>query len=173
MAAEVLFVAAKDEDMPRFLGRVNAAEAPGSALLITTVLIQVMLFVTMASENAFDFALNMTSALSLIPFVLSAGYALKLVLTRDTYEEQPAGRTRDFVVAGVATIYTLFLLFAAGPKYMLFSFIIYAPGSVLFVMARREQGRTLFSPGEVVILVVSVVGAVIGVVALAAGWLDI
>ena len=28
-----------------------------------------------------------------------------------------------------------------GPKYMLVSFIIYAPGSILFVMARREQGR--------------------------------
>ena len=36
-------------------------------------------------------------------------------------------------------------------------------------MARREQGRRLFSPGELVILVVSVAGAVAGVVALAAG----
>ena len=33
MAAEVLFVAAKDDDMPRFLRRQNAAEAPVTALL--------------------------------------------------------------------------------------------------------------------------------------------
>ena len=33
-------------------------------------------------------------------------------------------------------------------------------------MARREQGRRLFSPPELVILAVSVVGAVAGVVAL-------
>jgi arginine:ornithine antiporter/lysine permease len=173
MAAEVLFVAAKDDDMPRFLGRLNAAEAPAASLVITTVLIQIMLFVTLASENAFDFALNMTSALSLIPFVFSAAYALKLGVTKETYDDPAAGRTRDLVVAGLATAYTVFLLFAAGPKYLLLSFIIYAPGTILFVMARREQQRTLFSSGELAILAVSVIGAVVGVVALVAGWITV
>jgi arginine:ornithine antiporter/lysine permease len=53
------------------------------------------------------------------------------------------------------------------------SFIIYAPATVLFVMARREKGQTLFSPRELLILAVSVAGAVLGVVALAAGWISI
>lgn len=172
MAAEVLFVAAKDDDMPRFLRRENAAEAPVTALVMSTILIQVMLFVTLASEDAFNFSLNMTSALTLVPFLLAAGYALKLVLTREGYGEQEA-RGRDLVVAVLATVYTAFLLFAAGPKYMLLSFVIYAPGSVLFVMARREQGRRVFSPRELVILAVSVVGAVVGVVALVAGWIEV
>jgi arginine:ornithine antiporter / lysine permease len=166
MAAEVLFVAAKDDDMPRFLARENTAEAPVASLLITTVLIQVMLFVTLASEDAFNFMLNMTSALTLIPFLLAAGYALRLAF-------QPGGGAREVVIAGLATLYTAFLLFAAGPKYMLVSFIIYAPGSVLFVMARREQGRRVFSPSELVILAVSVIGAVIGVIALVAGWIEV
>ena len=174
MAAEVLFVAAKDDDMPRFLRRTNRSEAPVAALLLSTLLIQVMLFVALASENAFDFMLNMTSALSLIPFLLAAGYALRLVLTRETYGGSPTpGRGRELVVAALATLYTAFLLFAAGPKYMLVSFIIYAPGSILFVMARREQGRRVFSPGELVILAVSVIGAVIGVIALIAGWITV
>ena len=176
MAAEVLFVAAKDDDMPRFLRRENGAGAPAAALLMTTVLIQVMLLVTLASDDAFNFMLNMTSALSLIPFLLAAGYALRLASGRD-----PAGAAgstvsrhgRELVVAALATLYTAFLLFAAGPKYLLVSFIIYAPGSVLFAMARREQGRRVFSPTELVILAVSVIGAVIGVVALVAGWITI
>ena len=37
----------------------------------------------------------------------------------------------------------------------------------------REQGRTLFSPRELAILAVSVVGGVLGVVAIAAGWISI
>ena len=172
MAAEVLFVAAKDDDMPRFLRRENRAAAPVTALVMSTILIQVMLFVTLASEDAFNFSLNMTSALTLFPFLLAAGYALKLVLTREGYGADEA-RGRDIVVAGLATIYTAFLLFAAGPRYMLLSFVIYAPGSVLFVMARREQGRRVFSPPELVILAVSVVGAVVGVVALVAGWITV
>jgi arginine:ornithine antiporter / lysine permease len=173
MSAEVLFVAARDDDMPRFLGRVNQAEAPAAALLLTTVLIQAMLLVTLVSDDAFNFMLDLTSALSLIPFILAAGYALKLAVSGDGYAERPEGRTRELRVAAIATLYTLFLLFAAGPKFLLLSFVIYAPGSVLFAMARREQGRRMFSPAELVILVVSIVGAVGGVVALATGWITV
>ena len=140
---------------------------------MSTILVQVMLFVTMASENAFDFALNMTSALSLFPFVLAAGYALRLAATNETYDDHPKGRTKEMAVAAIATAYTVLLLFAAGPKYMLLSLVVYGPGTVLFVMARREQERKLFSPPETIILAVSVIGAIIGVIALAAGWITV
>jgi arginine:ornithine antiporter / lysine permease len=173
MAAEVLYVAAQDDDMPRFLRRKNAAQAPVAALLLSTALIQVMLLVVLVSDDAFNFMLNMTSALTLIPFLLAAGYAVKLALGLGEAGAAPTASRTSLVVAGIATLYTAFLLFAAGPKYMLVSFIVYAPGSVLFVMARREQGRRPFSPGELVILAVSVIGAVIGVIALVAGWITV
>ena len=173
MAAEVLFVAAKDEDMPRFLARSNEDDVPGPALLMTTVLVQIMLVVTLFSADAFNFALDLTSALTLIPFLLAAGYALKLVKTRETYDVEPRGYGRELVVSVVATLYIAFLLYAAGPKFILVSFIIYAPATILFVMARREQNRQLFSPKELVILVVSIAGAIAGVVALAAGWITV
>ncbi|WP_217566892.1 basic amino acid/polyamine antiporter [Streptomyces sp. GbtcB7] len=164
MAAEVLFVAAEDEDMPRFLGRSTAADVPVPALLMTTLLTQVVLVVTLFSDDAFSFALDLTSALTLIPFLLAAAFALK------TARGSPDG---DLAVAALATLYTAFLLYAAGPKYLLVSFIVYAPATVLFVMARREQGRRLFSPRELVILLVSIAGAVLGIVALALGWISL
>jgi arginine:ornithine antiporter / lysine permease len=173
MAAEVLFVAAKDDDMPRFLRRQNAVDVPTAALLMSTILIQIMLVVTVFSEDAFNFSLDLTSALTLIPFLLAAGYALKLALTRETYVENPQGYGRELVVGALATFYTAFLLFAAGPKFILLSFVIYAPATILFVMSRREQGRQLFSPAELVILAVSVVGAMVGIIALATGWITI
>ena len=40
-------------------------------------------------------------------------------------------------------------------------------------MARREQGRRLFSPRELVILAISTAGAAVGVIALAAGWISL
>ncbi|MFF2423216.1 basic amino acid/polyamine antiporter [Streptomyces mirabilis] len=164
MAAEVLFVAAEDEDMPRFLGRSTAADVPVPALLMTTLLTQVVLVVTLFSDDAFSFALDLTSALTLIPFLLAAAFALK------TARGSSGG---DLAVAALATLYTAFLLYAAGPKYLLVSFIVYAPATVLFVMARREQGRRLFSPRELVILLVSIAGAVLGIVALALGWISL
>jgi arginine:ornithine antiporter / lysine permease len=77
------------------------------------------------------------------------------------------------VVGALATVYTAFLLFAAGPKFILLSFVIYAPATILFVMSRREQGRQLFSPVELVILAFSILGAIVGIVALATGWITI
>ena len=65
------------------------------------------------------------------------------------------------------------MLFAAGIKFLLLSFIIYAPGTILFFMARREQGKRVFSPVEMGVFVVAVIGAIAGVVALAQGWITI
>ncbi|MFC9793360.1 basic amino acid/polyamine antiporter [Streptomyces sp. NPDC057695] len=173
MAAEVLFVAAKDEDMPRFLGRSSGDDVPVPALLLSTALSQVVLVVTAFSDDAFNFALDLTSALSLIPFLLAAAFAVKIAL-RPAQEKAVGRATRgELVVAVLATVYTAFLLFAAGLKFVLVSFILYAPATFLFVKARREQGRRLFSPRELVILAVSVAGAVVGVVALAAGWISL
>jgi arginine:ornithine antiporter/lysine permease len=173
MAAEVLFVAAKDHDMPSFLARTNDASAPVPALLMTSLLIQAALVVTLFSSDAFTFMLKLCSSLSLVPYLLAAAYALKLGARGETYDTAPQNRNRELFVAGLATFYTVFLVFAAGVAFLLLSFIIYAPGTVLFVMSRREQGRKLFSPAELVILVIAVAGAVTGIVALATGAITI
>ncbi|MFJ6630024.1 basic amino acid/polyamine antiporter [Streptomyces sp. NPDC091376] len=173
MAAEVLFVAAKDNDMPRFLRRASAADVPVPALVMTTLMSQLVLIVTLFSEDAFNFALDLTSALTLIPFLLAAAFAFKIGVRPDRRTEGGAGSAREITVATVATLYTAFLLYAAGLKFVLVSFIVYAPATLLFVKVRREQGRRLFSPAELVICAVSVAGAVLGVIALAAGWISL
>lgn len=75
-------------------------------------------------------------------------------------------------MAGLAAFYTVFLVFA-GVDFLLLSLIVYAPGTVLFVMSRREQNRSAFSPTELIILVIAVAGAVAGIVALATGTIVI
>ncbi|MFF8964525.1 basic amino acid/polyamine antiporter [Streptomyces globisporus] len=173
MAAEVLFVAAEDKDMPRFLGRSTAADVPENALLLTTCLSQIVLVVTLFSDDAFTFALDLTSALSLIPFLLAAGFAVKVAARPERWGAVGRSTRRELVIAVVATLYTAFLLYAAGPKFVLVSFILYAPATFLFVKSRSEQGRRLFSPGEAVICAVSVTGAATGIAALSAGWIEL
>ncbi|WP_340697002.1 basic amino acid/polyamine antiporter [Cellulosimicrobium funkei] len=174
MAAEVLFVAAKDRDMPRFLTRTRREDVPVNALLLSTALSQVVLVVTYFSDDAFDFALDLTASMTLIPFLLAALYALRLRLTRETYDGAPARTlTGDLVVAVLASAYTAFLLFAAGLDLALLAFIFYAPVTVLFVMTRREQGRRAFGPAELALLGVVVALAVLAVVGLAAGWVSL
>ncbi|WP_226435113.1 basic amino acid/polyamine antiporter [Rhodococcus yananensis] len=174
MAAEVLFVAAKDRDMPKFLSRSTADDVPVNALLLSTSLSQTVLIITLLSEDAFDFALDLTASLTLIPFLLAALYAVKLRATRETYGDASARTLRgDLVVAVLATIYTAFLLYAAGASFLLLSFIFYAVATVLFVLTRREQGRAVFTPREALLFAVVVAGAVAGVVGLTAGWITL
>jgi arginine:ornithine antiporter/lysine permease len=96
-------------------------------------------------------------------------HALKLGARGETYDTAPRNRTKELFVAAPATFYTVFLVFAAGVDFLLLSLIIRTPGTILFVMSRREQNRRLFSPAELVILVIAVVGFVAGAVALATG----
>jgi arginine:ornithine antiporter/lysine permease len=173
MAAEVLFVAAKDDDMPRFLRRENRHGAPTSALVLTSALITAVLVVTLFSDDAFTFTLKLCSSLSLIPYLLAAAYALQIGVRGETYDTAPRGRGKEMAFAAVAVVYTAFLVFAAGLEFLLLSFIIYAPGTILFIMARREQQRRVFSPAELALFVLAVVLAVLGIVGLATGLITI
>ena len=51
-------------------------------------------------------------------------------------------------IAALATLYTLFLVYAAGLDKLLLSCILYAPGALLYVMARRERDLRVFRPFE-------------------------
>ncbi len=173
MAAEVLFAAAKDDDMPRFLKRENRQGVPIAALVMTSTLITAVLVVTVFSEDAFTFTLKLCSSLSLIPYLLAAGYALRIGVRGETYEHDRGARGKEVTFAAVAVVYTAFLIFAAGIEFLLLSFIVYAPGTILFVMARREQGRRVFSAAELALFVLAVVLAVLGVLGLATGLIVI
>ena len=113
-------------------------------------LIQLLLILLLFASDALNFMLDLTAALSLIPYLLAAAYALKLTVTRETYEDGKS-LAGDMVIAALATFYTLFLIFAAGPDKLLLSCILYAPGAMLYVMARRERDLRLFRPREAVL----------------------
>jgi len=173
MAAEVLSIAAKKQDMPAFLAHENANQVPANALLMTSLLVQLVLIATLFSADAFTFALSLCSHLSLLPYFLSAAFAWKLVRSRETYASTPGEVGKDTLVAGLALVYTVFLVVAAGLKFLLLGFIVYAPGTLLYYRTRREQNERLFSPAEWVLFAVAVVGALVGVHGLVTGYITI
>ena len=109
----------------------------------------------------------------MIPFLLSAAYALKLVTTKETYLQDPGSLNKDLVIAVLAVIYTLFLVFAGGLKFLVLGFLVYAPGTVLYYMTRREQGKKLFTPMEWLVFAVAVIGAIAALHGLITGWITI
>jgi arginine:ornithine antiporter / lysine permease len=140
---------------------------------MTTLLIQAVLVATLFSDDAFTFALSLCSHLSLFPYFFAAAFALMLVLKRETYDKDSADLNKDLLIAALAVAYTIFLLFAGGVKFMVLGFLIYAPGTILYVMTRREQGKKLFTPAEWVVFAVAVAGAIYALQGLITGRISI
>lgn len=170
MAAEVMFIPARADDFPEFLGRENDAGTPITALVVTSLGVQALLALTLFVTDALDFLLDLATSLSLLPYLLAAAYALKLGLVGETYEDVPRSvRRKETVVAGAATAYTLFLFDAAGMKFVLLATLILAPATMLYVKARSEHDRQIFTPAEIGLFVLIAIGAVIGGVGLWTG----
>ena len=170
MAAEVMYIPARNDDLPAFLGRENASGTPITALVVTSIAVQSVLLLTLVVTDALNFLLDLSTSLALVPYFLAAAYALKLALTGESYEDDaPRVQRREGIVAGAATVYTLFLFDAAGLEFLLLSAVLLAPASLLYVKARSERGRRLFTPAEIGLFVIIVAAGVTGVVGLWTG----
>ncbi|WP_437582960.1 basic amino acid/polyamine antiporter [Paramicrobacterium sp. CJ85] len=166
MASEVMFTAAANSDAPRFLARRNRHGVPSASLLLTTLMVQTLLVVTLFSTDAFDLMLKLCSSLSLVPYLFTAGYAVKICLA----PERPGDRRPGPVVfSTLALVYAVFLLIAAGPTYLLLALIVFAPGTLLYLRARREQRLRVFCPAELALAALVIVGAIVGVIGLVTG----
>ena len=116
----------------------------------------------MFTEYAFTLALELTSSLCLIPYLLVACSGFKLALTRQTYEATPTQRNKDLIISGIASLYAALMLYSGGLEYLLMSALFYLPCTLLFTRVRKEQGATtIFTPPE---------KFVFGLIALCAGW---
>ena len=174
MAAEVMYIPARQDDFPAFLGQENAEGTPITALVVTSLAVQGLLALTLFVSDALNFMLDLSTCLALLPYLLAAAYALKLGLTGETYDGVATGvRRRETIVAGVATAYTIFLFDAAGLKFVLLMTVILAPASLLYVKARSEHGRQVFSPAEIGLFLLIAAGGVVGAVGLWTGRLTL
>lgn len=173
IAAEVLFTAAKTKDMPKLFAGENKNKVPAAALWATNIIVQLFVISTYWSRDAFSLMLNLTSAMALIPFLLVAGYGLLVARRRETYDVRPEERNRDMIIAGIATLYTAFLIYAGGTKFILLSALLYGPGTVLYFWARREQNKKIFTRVEWIVFIVVVAGAAVGIHGLLTGYITI
>ncbi len=173
LAAEVLFSAAENNTMPSFLARENQNGVPSAALWLTNTMVQIFLVLTLFARYAFTLALELTSSMTLIPYLLVAAYSLQLAWRGETYSGEARERRRGLALAGLAVFYTAWLIYAAGLKFLLLSAVIYGPGTFLFFLARREQHAAVFTSGERIAFGAASVAAAVAIYALASGHIAI
>jgi arginine:ornithine antiporter/lysine permease len=169
ICAEVLFAVAKSQDMPRLFAAQNSNRVPANALWLTNIVVSLFVISTYWSRDAFNFMLDMTSVTALLPYLLVAGYGVMLARSGKGYETSPSERGRDQLIASLAVLYTLVMFVAAGLKYVLLVTVLFVPGTILYFWARREQGAHLFTPTELIIFGVTVLGGAVGAYGLVTG----
>ncbi|MGB2817976.1 MAG: basic amino acid/polyamine antiporter [Burkholderiaceae bacterium] len=174
ICAEVMFAAGKSKDMPKAFARVNENKVPVVAMWATSIVIQVIVISTYWSRDAFTLMLNLTSATTLIPYLFVAAYGLMIAQRGETYEVRPNERQRDLILASLATLYTVFMIYAGGLKYIVLSAVLFAPATIMYYIARREQGLPVFSKtSDWIVFGVIVVAAVYGVYGIATGAISL
>ncbi|MDG9977421.1 arginine-ornithine antiporter [Ectopseudomonas oleovorans] len=173
LCAEILFASARDHTMPEFLRRENANQVPANALWLSNGLIQLFLIITLFNASTYLSLLYLATSMILVPYFWSSAYAVLLAVRGETYEHAAGERNKDLLIAGISTLYALWLVYAAGVQYLLLSALLYAPGAILFAKAKRELGQPLFTGLEKLIFIAVLIGAAIAAYGLYDGFLSL
>jgi arginine:ornithine antiporter/lysine permease len=148
LCAEIPFTCGRDGTFPKWFGVENDNGSPANALWATNLLIQLFLILSFFSKSAYQFFYFIASVAILPPYVLSGAYALKLALSGEGYGAGNGNRNWDLLVGALATAYGLWLVYAAGLNYLLMCAVLFAPGILVYMKARRERGEQPFEGFE-------------------------
>ena len=175
LAAESLFTPAGGGVMPKWLATQNRQGVPANALWLTNGMVQIFLLVTLLSKASYLALISLSTAMILLPYLFSALYGLSLA-----WRGEGAGKAlstvrprSDTPVAALAAVYCLWLLYAAGLKYLLLSALLYAPGAVIYIVAKRQHAQRAFTAAESALLVLFVVLAAVAAYLLWMGRLSL
>jgi len=157
LSVETLYVAALDNVLPRIFKKVNQKGTPVNALLLTQGFTQIFLISILSPQlnETYLAAITIGTTLVLIPYLLSSLYAVKIAILNRKNES-----LHHLVVAMLGTIYSIYVIFAVGIKYLILSVLFYAIGSLLFIKAKREQKKQP-KPWEWAVIILLLIGSLI------------
>jgi len=171
LVAELPFAAAKDGVFPRFLSRENRFHSPGPALWLSSAVMQGIVFVVLFAENAWIWLISVTGVMILPAYLASTAYLWRYALSHAYMEER--GRALRSGVLG--SVYAVWLLYAAGPQFLLMSSLLFVAGLPVFYFAHRQNRlhAPLFSRAEGVAAGALVVVAAIALWAFFTGLVEL
>ncbi|RUQ11908.1 amino acid permease [Corynebacterium genitalium] len=185
LCAEPIVLMALDGLLPRSMGSHNSNGSPVRAQLLSTLAIQFFVVVFFLSSASYNAMVQLATIMYLLPYIFSSIYLVLLTIrgkglthphagTRfdDSGPEVPRRDNRRHLVVGlIGSVYSLWLIYAADPVYVLLGALAVVPGLVPYIWTRRKHGDTLFNAFEKVVVAVVLVATVIAVVGLVNGSL--
>ncbi len=141
LAGELPFIVAKDGLFPKWFAKENKNGAPVNALLITNILVQLFLIIMLFTQSAYQFAFSLASSAILYPYMFSAFYQVKYTL-----EHRQQATTKQWTIGIIASIYAIWLIYAAGINYLLLTMLLYIPALLVYsIVQKNNQTRLIES----------------------------
>ncbi len=138
LVAQLPWACAKDGTFPKVFAKTNQAGVASASLWVSTIIMQAAMILVYFSNNAWNVMLSITGVVVLPAYIGSAAFLWKVMWTGQYPETAKIGKTTALTVSVLATLYGLWLVFAAGLQFMLVGAVIYAIGLPVFIWARRE-----------------------------------
>ncbi|WP_312682372.1 basic amino acid/polyamine antiporter [Lactococcus taiwanensis] len=133
LPVEATQLLAEQKLLPRWFGKLNKFHSPSNSLLITQLMIQIFIIITYFVANAYNVFIYMATAVIMICYGLVGAYLLKLGIQEKSWSS---------ILIGFFTFaFQALALYLSGWQYVWLAMILYTVGFILFVKAKRENGR--------------------------------
>ena len=175
VTAQIPQAAAQDGTFPKAFAKENKNEAPSVSLIVTSSAMQLFLLLVYFSTNAWNTMLSITSVMVLPAYFASCAYLWKLCEDGEFPNNLIYKRSGALFTAILGAVYALWLIYAAGLKYLMLAVIIIALGIPVYIWARRENapGQRIFSHWECAFAVILIIIALAALYALLHGLVQI
>ena len=144
LMGEVAYVAAtRDNLFPEVFAKGDQVNT--GALYITGLCEQVYLVVACIYHSGYIATLLLATSMVLIPYFFSTVYALLLSIKRRNNNKE------DLIISSIAVIYCIWLIYAAGIKYLFLSSILYSLGIPVYLIAKKQKNLLKFNCANFII----------------------
>ncbi|GAK30283.1 arginine/ornithine antiporter [Weissella oryzae SG25] len=142
--------------MPKWFGKTNKKGAPINSLLLTQVLVQCFMISLYFSDQAYDFAFSLSTAMVMICYGMVAAYLCKV-----GFEERHPWM---IIIGGLAVLFQVGALLLAGLGYLWICSISYILGFAFYIYSRRENNKRISKTEWIVMAVLTIIaiGAIWG-----------
>jgi len=175
ITAEIPAAAAENGTFPQAFAKQNKAGAPCVSLWVTSALMQLAMLLVYFSNNAWNTMLSITGVMVLPAYLASTLYLWKLVEDGDFAKLSKTGRAAALATSVLGTVFALWLVYAAGLKYLFLAAIFLACGIPVFIWARKQKkdSTPIFTGAEKAVVTLLALVALAAIYAFSRGLLKI
>ncbi|WGE33018.1 basic amino acid/polyamine antiporter [Actinobacillus genomosp. 1] len=156
-SSEIPYQAAKTKVFPKLLNRTNINGTPIAGLWLTNITIQISLLLVLFTGKGYSMLIQLSTTMILVPYFLVGAYLFKVAM-----KQNEAWYIK--LTGAMASVYGLWIVYAAGLDYLLLSVVLYVPGLALFFYSRKQNGEninlTRFEKSLLAVISVLFIGAV-------------